>query len=136
MLIFGALALAAFGYRTASLSRSAIPPAGSDAAAGNALLARYFPQSSASPSNLVFRYADPVWQHPGTLTTASASLSSSGLFTSTAGPLDPNGTALTPAAYAAAHRELGNPARLPLAEPPACGCRPASTTPTGPAPCT
>jgi RND superfamily putative drug exporter len=117
VLIFGALALAAFGYRTASLSRSAIPPAGSDAAAGNALLARYFPQSSASPSNLVFRYADPAWQHPGTLTAASASLSSSGLFTSMAGPLDPNGTALTPAAYAAAHRELGNPARLPLAEP-------------------
>jgi RND superfamily putative drug exporter len=34
-----------------------------------------------------------------------------------AGPLNPNGTALTPAAYAAAHRQLGNPARLPLAEP-------------------
>jgi len=117
VLIFGALALAAFGYRTAGLSRSATPPAGSDAAAGNALLARYFPQSSASPSNLVFRYADPVWQHPATLAAAAASLSSSGLFTSMAGPLDPNGTALAPAAYSAAHRELGNPARLPLAEP-------------------
>jgi RND superfamily putative drug exporter len=117
VLIFAALAVAGLGYRTASLSRSATPPAGSDAAAGNALLARYFAQSSASPSNLVFRYADPVWQHPGTLTTAAASLSSSGLFTSVAGPLEPNGTALTPAAYAAAHRELGDPARLPLAEP-------------------
>ena len=117
VLVFAALALAAFGYRAASLSRSATPPAGSDAAAGNALLARYFPHSSASPSNLVFRYAEPAWQHPATLATAAASLSSSGLFTSMAGPLDPNGTALTPAAYAAAHRELGNPARLPLAEP-------------------
>jgi RND superfamily putative drug exporter len=117
VLIFAALALAAFGYRTASLSRSATPPAGSDAAAGNGLLTRYFPQSSASPSNLVFRYADPVWQHPATLAAAAAGLSSSGLFASMAGPLDPNGTALTSAQYAAAHRELGNPARLPLAEP-------------------
>src|SRR5207247_10171503 len=40
-----------------------------------------------------------------------------GLFTSMAGPPEPNGTALTPTAYAAAHRELGDPARLPLAEP-------------------
>jgi len=117
VLIFAALALAAFGYRTASLSRSTTAPAGSDAAAGNALLTEYFPQSSASPSNLIFRYATPVWQHPGTLAAASASLSSSGLFASMAGPLDPNGTALTPAAYAAAHGTLGNPARLPLTEP-------------------
>ena len=63
------------------------------------------------------RYAVPVWQDPGTLTSASSHMSSSGLFASTAGPLDPNGTSLMPAAYATAHRELGNPARLPLTEP-------------------
>ena len=33
------------------------------------------------------------------------------------GPLEPNGASLTPAAYAFAHRSLGNPARLPLTEP-------------------
>ena len=117
ILIFGALGLAALGYRTAGLSRSVTAPAGSDAAAGNALITQYFPQSSASPSSLVFRYATPVWQDPGTLASASSSLSSSGLFASTAGPLEPNGTSLTPSAYAFAHRKLGNPARLPLTEP-------------------
>ena len=117
VLAFAALALAALGYRTASLSRSAAAPAGSDAAAGNALITRYFPHSAASPSNLVFRYATPVWQHPGTLVSVSSSLSSSGLFASGAGPLEPNGASLTPAAYAFAHRSLGNPARLPLTEP-------------------
>jgi len=75
------------------------------------------PHSAASPSNLVFRYAAPVWQHPGTLVSVSSSLSPSGLFASTAGPLEPNGASLTPAGYALAHRSLGNPARLPLAEP-------------------
>ena len=44
-------------YKTASLDRSATAPAGSDAAAGNALLASDFPQSSASPSDLILRYA-------------------------------------------------------------------------------
>jgi RND superfamily putative drug exporter len=117
ILIFAALGLAALGYRTASLSRSAAAPAGSDAAAGNALITQYFPRSAASPSNLVFRYATPVWQHPGTLAAASSSLSSSGLFASAAGPLDPDGTSMLPAAYARAHRELGNPAQLPLTEP-------------------
>jgi RND superfamily putative drug exporter len=117
VLIFAALGLAALGYRTASLSRSATAPAGSDAAAGNALLTRYFPQSGASPSNLVFRYATPVWEHPGTLASAASGLSSSDLFASVAGPLDPNGTSLAPASYALAHRALGNPAQLPLTEP-------------------
>src|SRR5213076_2801665 len=78
VLAFAALGLAALGYRTASLSRSATAPAG--AAAGNALIAQYFPRSAASPSNLVFRYATPAWQHPDTLAAASSSLSSSGLF--------------------------------------------------------
>ena len=126
VLVFAVLGLAALGYRTASLSRSATAPAGSDAAAGDALLARYFPQSGASPSNLVFRYATPVWEHPGALASAASSLSSSGLFASVAGPLDPNGTSLAPASYALAHGSLGNPARLPLTEP--AGLRlPAST---------
>jgi uncharacterized membrane protein YdfJ with MMPL/SSD domain len=77
-----------------------------------AALQETFPQAG-----LVFRYATPVWEHPGTLTSAASSLSSSHLFASVAGPLDPNGTSLAPASYALAHRALGNPARLPLTEP-------------------
>ncbi len=117
VLMFGVLAVAVSGYRTAGPSRSTTAPAGSDAAAGNALLAEYFPQSSSSPSNLVLRYATPVWQDPAAVQTAGASLRSSGLFSSLADPLDPNGTVLTPAQYASLHGQLGNPRRLPLAEP-------------------
>jgi putative drug exporter of the RND superfamily len=116
VLVLGALAVAALGYHTAGLSRATTAPAGSDAAAGNALLARYFPQSSASPSSLVFRYPEPVWQHPSALTATRSSLSSSGLFNALAGPLDPNGTVLAPATYAALHQSLGNPRALPLHE--------------------
>jgi RND superfamily putative drug exporter len=117
VLVLGALALAALGYHTAGLSRATTAPAGSDAAAGNALLAQYFPQSSASPSSLIFRYNAPVWQHPSALTAAQSSLSSSSLFNALAGPLDPNGTVLAPGTYATLHGSLGNPRALPLHEP-------------------
>jgi RND superfamily putative drug exporter len=121
VLIFAALALAAFGYRTAGLDRSATAPAGTDAAAGNAVIADHFPQSAVNPAHLVFGYAAPVWQHPDALAQAEASLRSSGLFAVLAGPLNPNGAALSPAAYATAHSELGSPQGLPLAEPAGLG---------------
>jgi RND superfamily putative drug exporter len=117
VLAFAALGLAATGYKSASLSRSVTAPAGSDAAIGDAILASDFPQSSASPSDLILRYATPVWGHPQGLATAAGQLRASGLFTSLAGPLDPNGTSLSPAAYASARAALGDPRKLPLAEP-------------------
>ena len=117
VLIFGALALAVVGYRTASLDRSATAPAGSDAAAGNTILAEYFPQTTVDPAHLILRYATPVWSHPGSLAAAQASLRSSGLFAMLTGPLTAEGAALSPAGYAAACSELGDPRGLPLAEP-------------------
>jgi RND superfamily putative drug exporter len=117
VLIFGAFALAVLGYRTASLDRSATAPAGSDAAAGNAILAEYFPQTTVDPAHLILRYATPVWSHPGSLAAGQASLRSSGLFAVLTGPLNGEGAVLSPAAYAAARSELGDPRGPPLAEP-------------------
>ena len=117
VLIFGALALAAVGYRTASLNRSATAPAGSDAAAGNAILANYFPQTAVDPAHLILSYATPVWQHPSSLAEAQTSLRTSGLFAVLTGPLNGGGAALSPAEYAAARSELGGARGLPLTEP-------------------
>ena len=121
--IFAVLAIAATGYRTASLNRSVTAPAGSDAAAGDAILASDFPQSSASPSDLILRYATPVWDHSGDLAKAATVLGKSGLFSGLAGPLDPNGTALDPASYPQLHAALGDPRRLPLTEPSAAAAK-------------
>jgi len=121
VLIFGALALAVVGYHTASLNRSATAPAGSDAAAGNAILADYFPQTAVDPAHLILSYATPVWQHPGSLAAAQASLRTSGLFAVLTGPLNGGGAALSPAEYAAARSELGGARGLPLAEPAGLG---------------
>jgi RND superfamily putative drug exporter len=115
--VFLALAVGALGYRAGGFGGATRAPAGSDAAAGNAALARYFPQANANPANLVLAYDRPVYEDPGALVVAARALHASGAFSSLAGPLDANGTVLTPAQYARLHARLGPPQRLPLLEP-------------------
>jgi RND superfamily putative drug exporter len=117
VVVFLGLAAAVLGYRAAGLGGATTAPPGSAAAAGNALVARHFPQSSTDPASLVFRYAKPIWADPQPVATGYAVLRSSGQFTALSGPLNPNGTQLTPASYARLHVLLGNPGSLPPAEP-------------------
>lgn len=117
LIAFLGLAAGAVGYRSSGFGGATSPPKGSDAAAGNAALARHFPQSSSNPANLVFAFSRPVWGDPAEIAAAAASLRASGRFTKIAGPLDPNGTALTPAELGALRRALGIPQRLPVVEP-------------------
>jgi len=121
LLLFGGLALAALGYHSGGFGGAANAPAGSAAAAGNALVSRHFPQSTANPSNIVFRYAEPVWKDPSVIARAAAALRDSRQFTSLEGPLLPNGTALTSAGYRELHAKLGDPTRLSLTPPPGSG---------------
>jgi RND superfamily putative drug exporter len=118
---FLALAAGALGYRSSGFGGVTSAPPGSDAAAGNAALARHFPETSTNPANLVFAFARPVWRDPGVIAAARASLAGSGQFSSLSGPLDATGVALAPQQYARLHARLGPPSRLPLVEPPALG---------------
>jgi putative drug exporter of the RND superfamily len=119
VLLFGGLAVAALGYHSSGFGGAANAPAGSSAAAGNALVASHFPQSSSNPANLIFRYQRPVWEQPREVARAQASLQASSQFTALLGPLSPNGTTLSPAAYSRLHTLLGNPSTLPTTRPPA-----------------
>ena len=118
LILFLGLAVGALGYKSGGFGGDVNAPAGSDAAAGNAILAQHFPHSSANPANLVFAYDQPVWTHAQSLATAEQSLQSSGQFKQLAGPLNPAGTTLTPSQYEQLHAQLGPPAKLPVAEPP------------------
>jgi putative drug exporter of the RND superfamily len=118
VVVFGALAFGALGYVAGGFGGDTTPPAGSDSAAGATLLARYFPQSSANPTNLIFRFSKPAWTDPAPLAAATTQLRATGLFTQVAGPLNPSGAALTPAQYTALHAKLG-PAKALPATPPA-----------------
>ena len=118
VVLFGALSVAVFGYTAAGFGGSTSPPAGSDSAAGQALLTRYFPQASANPTSLIFRFSTPVWQDPQPLAAATTQLQASDLFTQVAGPLNPAGAPITPAQYSALHAELGPAKALPPVPPP------------------
>ena len=118
VLVFGALAIAATGYKGGGFGGSTTAPSGSDSAKGSTLLARYFPQSSANPTNIIFRLRTPAWQDPQVLATAEAKLRASGLFTQVSGPLDPQGVALTPTQLTELHAALGPAKALPPTPPP------------------
>lgn len=117
VVVFGGLSVAAIGYYSSGFGGALSAPAGSDEAVGNALLARHFPATSANPANVIFRYAQPVWSDPAVLVQAQRSLTASGLFSQLAGPLDPNGTTISPATLTLLHERLGLPLALPLSEP-------------------
>jgi putative drug exporter of the RND superfamily len=125
IVVFGGLAFAVFGYTAAGFGGNTAPPAGTDSAAGQALLTKYFPQSSANPTTVIYRFDTPVWQNPARLATAETKLQATGKFTQIAGPLNPGGASLTPAQFTALHEKLG-PAKLLPPTPPA-----GSTVPPG-----
>jgi RND superfamily putative drug exporter len=118
VVIFGGLAFAVTGYTAAGFGGNVTPPAGSDSAAGQALLTKHFPQAAANPTNVVFRLSKPAWQDPGPLVTATGQLRGSGLFTQVIGPLNPAGAPLTPAEYSSLHAQLGPARALPAVPPP------------------
>ena len=118
LVFFGALAAGVSWYKAGGFGGSTTPPAGSDSAAGQAQLTRYFPQSSANPTDLVFRFGQPVWDNPAELATATRQLRASKLFTQVSGPLNPVGVTLTPTQFAELHAALGPSKGLPPVEPP------------------
>ena len=63
--VFGGLAVAAVGYTPTGFGATPAAPAGSDSAAGGALLAAHFPTASSNPTLVLVRFAAPVWAAPG-----------------------------------------------------------------------
>jgi len=121
VVIFGALALGVLGYTAAGFGGTLNAPGGTDSAAGQALLAKHFPASSANPTNLVYKLKEPAWDDAQAIQAGEQSIKSSGLFTGVTGPLNPVGAInLTPAQFSGLHAELaslGPPSTLPAAPP-------------------
>jgi RND superfamily putative drug exporter len=118
VVVFGALALVVLGYSSSGFGGNTSAPAGSDSAAGNALLAKHFPQSSANPTSLIFKFREPAWADPSPIAKATTELKASPVFTQITGPLNPAGATLPPAAYTALHAQLGPAKALPATPPP------------------
>ena len=110
LVVFCALAVASAGYLAAGFGGAVTGPAGSDSAAGDALLTRHFPQTAANPTLIVLRLRQPAWAAAASVAAAGRELAADPSFTSVSGPLNANGTALTAAQYAALYAAYG-PAR-------------------------
>ena len=110
LVVFCALAVASVGYLAAGFGGAVTGPAGSDSAAGDALLTRHFPQTAANPTLIVLRLRQPAWAAAASVAAAGRQLAADPVFTSVSGPLNANGTALTAAQYAALYAAYG-PAR-------------------------
>jgi putative drug exporter of the RND superfamily len=118
VVVFGGLAFAVLGYTAAGFGGNTSPPAGSDSAAGQALLTKHFPQSAANPTSLIFQFKTPVCTDPAPLATIDSSLRASGQFTGITGPLNPvGGITLTPAEFAGLCSALGPAKSLPATPP-------------------
>jgi putative drug exporter of the RND superfamily len=102
--VFGGLAAAAGTYVAAGFGGPVTAPAGSDSAAGNALLAAHFPATSVSPTLIVLRLRRPAWSAPGGILAAERALDHDPQFAAVNGPFDPDGAALTVAEFESAHR--------------------------------
>ncbi len=126
LIFFIGLSFAALGYYSSGFAGALSAPKGTDVAAGNALLAKHFPTSSANPANLVFRYSTSVWTDATPVAKADLSLRNAGLFSQLAGPLNPNGTVLLPNQLEALYAKLGPPSALPLAQPASLSSVPSS----------
>jgi RND superfamily putative drug exporter len=118
LLLFGGLATAAIGYTPAGFGGTTAAPHGSDSATGDALLAAHFPAASSNPTPVLLRFPIPVWRDPAPLARAERRLAAVPQFSSLTGPLDVNGTTLTPAQLMALHATLGGPGALPAQPPP------------------
>ncbi len=134
--VTGLSALAAFSLadRATNFGGGISAPPGTDSAQGQALLVQHFSLASSNPINLVLRFGLPVWSDPAGLAAAGASLGRSPLFSSIIAPLDPNGTAISPAELTRLHALLGPPGAVRAAQPAAARRRPCPrrcTRPTG-----
>ena len=117
VVVFGGLALAVSANTPAGFGGNTTAPAGSDSAAGAAILSAHFPDTSANPTNIIYRLRQPAWNDLPALETARSQLAASGLFTQVTGPLNPNGGVLTAAQLTSLHDRLGPPQLLPPVPP-------------------
>jgi len=118
VLVFGAMAAGAAWYTPSGFAGAENAPAHTPAAKGDAVVKRYFAQSSANPTNLVVELRRSAYADPGQITTIERSLRASGLFTTINSPLSPNGSAISPAELTTLRRELGPPRLLTPVPPP------------------
>jgi RND superfamily putative drug exporter len=124
VILFGGLAVFAHEYAPTGFAENGTSSSSSDSARGTAVLQAHFPAAQTNPTNILLAFRTPVWQHPDDLLTAEREMHRAPVFGAVSGPLDPNGTQLSPRQLARLHARLGPAVRLPLVPPSGLGISP------------
>lgn len=113
VVVLGGLAFFLVDYAPSGFNPGGAIP-GSDSAVGEFVLDRHFGDVLATATDVVFRFASPVWDEPDLLAYGQFGLFDSGKFSTVSGALDANGMRLRPNTLAAVYRDLGPPQDLPV----------------------
>jgi RND superfamily putative drug exporter len=126
IIVFGSLAIAAFGYSPAGFGGGSTGPDGYDSATGSAAINAHYPPAIANPTTVLLQFPGSVWSDLSKVQQAEQSFEKSIVFRSVSGPLNPNGTFITVAQLQSLYAQLGAPNTL-AATPPASSPIPAQT---------
>ena len=107
LFIFGAIAFGQLGTSTAGFADQSAP-AGTDSAAGEAVITQHYGSSVTRVTQFLFRFSTPVWSHAGDLQALQDSLQGSGDFAQVTGPLTFTGHPV-PAEQVVALHNSGSP---------------------------
>jgi RND superfamily putative drug exporter len=116
VLLLGSLMAGLIGYQTGGFSNSGTPPK-SDSTTGSQIISDHFPAANNNPTDLLLKFNQPVWSNLDAVSQAQQQLSSSSVFKSVAGPINPGGAPLDAAAIQALYKELGPPSLLSAPPP-------------------
>ncbi len=113
LVLFGGLGLTLLTTGTAGFGDVAATAAGTDSAAGTALVDAHFPSTAASRTAILLGFDQPIWSKPDSLAAAQAQLAALPELTNLVGPLNPNGIPLTIKQLTDLHASLGPARALP-----------------------
>lgn len=125
VVLFGSLAVFARQYAPTGFAENGTTSSTSDSAQGTRVLQAHFPAAQVNPTNVLLAFATPIWRHPGLLVRTEREMHAAPVFGAVSGPLDPNGTRLSPLQLVRLHSRLGPAVRLPLVPPAGGGIDPA-----------
>jgi putative drug exporter of the RND superfamily len=89
VVIFGGLTAGIIGYQTGGFTNAAT--AGSDSAAGAAVLEAHFAKASAGADNVLLRFPDSTWDNLNAIGETEQRLAADPVFKEVSGPLSPHG---------------------------------------------
>ncbi len=117
VIFFGALALFAPQNQPSGFASNTSAPKGTSAYYGNQALSKYFPHATYNPTELIFKFREPIWNQAKLLPLMQSRIENSPLFTQVNDALNPAGFSVPLPELLRLHAILGPANHLPRLDP-------------------